>query len=148
MLTHNDLVEIGYKWVVKRCGVALKEHKTICDEIPDVLGFNQHGSFLLEAKTSISDFLVDKNKPFRTNPDDGVGDWRFFITPKGLITVDKLPPNWGLIEVSDNGKVASIYNPFGKGNIYLQWAKCKKNFKKEYLFLYSALKKYKNEKTT
>ena len=140
-MTHKELVEIGYKWALKRCGFAFKELSVAHDEIPDVLGFNSQGTFLLEAKVSRADFLADKKKVFRIFSEKGIGDWRFFIAPKGLIMTEELPQNWGLIEVSEKGKAITTYNPFGTGNIYSNWIKCNKNSEAEYRFLYSALRR-------
>jgi hypothetical protein len=117
-MTHDQLVDIGYRWVIKRCGFAFKELKTIEKEIPDVIGFRSEGTFLLEAKATRKDFLSDKNKPFRK--EGGMGDWRFYIAPKGIIDPNELPDGWGLIHV-DKGKARVEYNPFGRGNIYSRW---------------------------
>lgn len=139
--THRELVEIGYKWVIKKCGFAFKELTVAHDEIPDVLGFNSNGTFLLEAKVSRADFLVDRKKSFRIFSEKGIGDWRFFIVPKGLVKIEELPQNWGLIEVSEKGKATCVFNPFGGGNIYSTWKRCKKSATAEYQFLYSALRR-------
>lgn len=140
-LTHKQLVQIGYKWALKRCGFAFRELKTAHDEIPDVLGFNSRGTFLLEAKTSRADFLADKKKVFRIFSERGIGDWRFFIVPKGLVKIEELPENWGLIEVNEKGSAITTFNPFGNGNIYYRWKRCKKNIDAEYTFMYSALRR-------
>lgn len=140
-LTHKKLIEIGYKWTLNKCGFAFKELTVAHDEVPDVLGFNSLGTFLLEAKVSRADFLADKKKVFRVFSEKGIGDWRFFIVPKGLIKIEELPPNWGLIEVSEKGKATCIFNPFGKGNIYSLWKRCDKNLMAEYKFMYSALRR-------
>ena len=139
--THRELVEIGYKWVIKKCGFAFKELTVAHDEIPDVLGFNSNGSFLLEAKVSRADFLADRKKSFRIFSEKGIGDWRFFIVPKGMVKIEELPKNWGLIEVSEKGKATCIFNPFGGGNIYSTWKRCEKSATAEYQFLYSALRR-------
>lgn len=141
VITHSELIELGYKWVLKRCGFAFKEFKVAHDEIPDILGFNSNGSFLLEAKISRADFLIDKKKHFRIFSEKGLGDWRFFIVPKGIIKIEELPENWGLIEVNENGKIDFVYNPFGIGNVYSNWKRCKKSEKAEFHFLYSALRR-------
>ena len=107
--THRELVEIGYKWVIKKCGFAFKELTVAHDEIPDVLGFNSNGSFLLEAKVSRADFLADRKKSFRIFSEKGIGDWRFFIVPKGMVKIEELPKNWGLIEVSEKVKATCIF---------------------------------------
>lgn len=59
-MTHSELVEIGYKWCLKRCAFAFKELRTQEYEEPDVIGFTGSGTFLLEAKASRTDFLSDK----------------------------------------------------------------------------------------
>src|SRR5690606_27391155 len=96
-------------------------------EIPDVIGFRDDGSFVLEAKTSRSDFLCDRKKPFRINPKEGLGDWRFYIAPEGLIKTNELPPMWGLIEVNAKRKPLLVFNPFNPerphGNIYGAWTR-------------------------
>lgn len=71
----------------------------------------------------------------------GMGDWRFFICPKGMVGTHELPENWGLIEVNGNGKVRIKYNPFGKGNIYSTWDRHKKNKDAEIAMMYSALRR-------
>ncbi|MEN5133450.1 hypothetical protein, partial [Elizabethkingia anophelis] len=113
VFSHKDLVEIGYRWVIKKCGFAFKELTCINNEIADVIGFNSNGTFVLEAKTSKADFLKDKKKSFRKDSSIGMGDWRFFIVPKGLIKVTELPEMWGLIEVNEKGKAINTFNPFG-----------------------------------
>jgi len=71
----------------------------------DGIAFNGYGSFLIEAKMSRSDFLADKKKQFRCNPSDGVGRYRYFACPEGLIKPEELPEKWGLIYISPKGKV-------------------------------------------
>lgn len=141
MYTHNDLINIGYKWVMSRCSFAFKDLATISSEIPDVIGFNSIGTFLIEAKTSRADFLKDKKKDFRINPCKGMGDWRFFIAPKGLIQTNELPELWGLIEVNEKGKARVVSNPFGKGNIYSRWKKNEKSEISEHRIMFSALRR-------
>ena len=103
--------------------------------------FSAFLKFLLEAKASRSDYLKDKNKLFRQMPELGMGDWRFYIAPRGLICKDELPVNWGLIEVNEKGKALTTYNPFGKGNMYYLWKRCKKSVNDERQMMYSALRR-------
>jgi hypothetical protein len=142
-MTHTELIEIGYKWLMNRCSFAFKDFVTAggFGEVPDVIGFNNSGSFLIEAKTSRSDFLADKKKKFREFPEYGMGDWRFFIAPKSLIKIDELPDMWGLIEVNEKGKARCVYNPFGKGNIYSRWKRNAKYEKSEIVMFKSALRR-------
>lgn len=108
-MTHKELVDIGYLWALKRCGVAFKEFKSLNDEIPDVIGFSAGKSILIEVKVSRADFLKDKKKPHRAK---GMGMFRFFLCPDGLIKVYELPEKWGLIYVNDKGKCKMIFNPY------------------------------------
>jgi hypothetical protein len=61
-------------------------------------------STLIECKASRSDFLSDKKKPFRQNPEFAMGRYRFFLCPWELIRVDELPGKWGLLWAR-NGRV-------------------------------------------
>lgn len=105
--THKQIVDIGYRWLLKHssCQFAVKEFSfsSRTGEQPDVLGFWQNASVLLEAKVSRADFLCDKKKHFRINPELGLGRYRFYICPAGLIQIDELPFNWGLIWVDEKG---------------------------------------------
>lgn len=108
-ITHKNLVEIAYKWGLKNGGmsVAFKELYSMASEIPDVIGFNSWESTVIECKASRADFLKDKKKPHRTK---GMGNWRFYICPKGLIKVNELPEKWGLIYVDEKGKARIEYD--------------------------------------
>jgi hypothetical protein len=109
-MTHSDLVEIGYKWVLKGrgCGVAFKELKSYAKEIPDVIGFGNGASIIIECKASRADFLQDKNKEHRKK---GMGVFRYYLCPEGMISTDELPDKWGLIYVSQSGKTKCVKDP-------------------------------------
>ncbi|WP_205068614.1 hypothetical protein [Photobacterium kishitanii] len=66
-------------------------------EQPDAMGFKNGASCLIEVKVSRSDFLKDRKKHFRVDPESGMGDWRFFLCPPNLISPDELPEGWGLL---------------------------------------------------
>lgn len=114
-MTHDDMIKLGVKWLQKpyaACApyghssmtIIITELKTCTStgEIPDAIAFSSSkgSSVLLEAKVSKSDFLADLRKPFRSqsNGKCGMGDQRWYIAPKGVIPVDKLPERWGLLE--------------------------------------------------
>jgi len=79
------------------------------NEICDALGFTGQiamtpaASIVVEAKISRADFLADRNKSFRQRPETGIGEFRYFITPSGLVRPEELPAKWGLIEVAGRG---------------------------------------------
>jgi hypothetical protein len=102
-VTHPKLVELAVRWLRGyRCGVVLSEQACISGEVPDAIGWKRAcHSVLVECKISRADFLADRVKPFRLEPEDGVGCERFYLAPAGLIRTDELPPGWGLLEASN-----------------------------------------------
>lgn len=148
MFTHKDLIPIAYKWVLKRasCGVAFRELNTHASngEYPDVLGFGAWGhSVLIEVKVSRSDFLADRKKIFRIHPERGMGRYRFYMCPAGLIKPEELPAGWGLIYVSDTGKAKCEINPYCRsvtGNIWSEGFE-NRNLLSEHGFMFSALRR-------
>lgn len=138
-MTHKELVEIAYKWVLKRgsCGVAFKEFYTYCrnGEYPDVIGFGSGESVVIECKASRADFLADAKKIFRRNPDLGMGRRRYYCCEKGLISIDELPAKWGLLEV-DGGNVRLTHNPYKRFTNYFTV-----DIRSEHQVMYSALRR-------
>lgn len=141
-MTHADLVNIAYKWTLKRCCVAFREFVTANYEIPDVIGFRTDESLLVEVKASRADFLRDKKKPHRAR---GMGRYRFFLCPAGLIQVSELPENWGLVLVNEAGKPEIVHNPYCSalnGNIWSGGFET--DFQAENRLMYSALRRLKH----
>lgn len=147
--THKQLVEVAYRWLIKngRCGIAFKELKTLSLEIPDVIGFGSGGfSAIVECKCSRSDFLGDKKKPFRKNPQLGMGSHRYYCCPAGLIKIEELPEGWGLIFVNEKGKATLVHRPFFDktneyGNTYRTQYSHEKNIIAEHGVMYNALRR-------
>lgn len=102
-MTHDDLVTVAKKWLIKarQCSVVLTETQAQSGEIPDCIGWRGQISILIECKTSLADFRRDLGKWYR-NSGPGIGQKRYFLAPKGIIPADELPPNWGLLEVDGN----------------------------------------------
>lgn len=140
-LNHRKLCEIGARFL-KRCessnghGCHFAIIEAACyGENPDVFGIrhgiNNHGmgTFLLEAKMSRSDFLADRSKPHRINPETGVGKYRYYICPTGLIKPEELPNKWGLIYVSEGGicKVVAGVLSAPKIKYFCEWSKKNKS---------------------
>ena len=101
---HRALCLIAGKWLRKpgkihpnSCPWVAVELVTACPENPDVFGWNYWTTVLIEVKVSRSDFLADAKKEFRQNPEQGLGEFRFYCCPDGLIGVDEVPENWGLL---------------------------------------------------
>lgn len=112
---HNRLCEIGAKFLKRPesanghgCHFTLIE-PACYGENPDVFGVrhgsNGHdvGTILLEVKVGRGDFLKDRKKPHRLNPETGIGKWRYYICPTNLIKPSEVPEKWGLIYVNGRG---------------------------------------------
>lgn len=126
-MDHKQMCEIAVKWLKRPnsaggpgCAVALSECRSgWSGEIPDAIGFRASGhwdgSYVVEVKTSRSDFLADAKKPHRAS--GGMGNWRYFMAPTGLIKTSELPAGWGLLEVNGRGHVKAVAGPaaFYKG---------------------------------
>lgn len=104
-MTHGELVALAAYWLsgTRGCSVVLTERRSRCDEHPDAIGWAATGSHVVEAKASRSDFFADSRKEFRANAGGGMGDFRWYIAPAGLIQPNELPERWGLVEVKTGG---------------------------------------------
>jgi hypothetical protein len=111
--THAELCSRGKNWLKNAfgCQIAFEEIETPAGEQPDAFGVKQGLTVLIEVKISKTDFASDKKKPWR-KPNEGMGQVRYFLTPKGLISPDVLPNGWGLLEATDKQiKVIKGINP-------------------------------------
>lgn len=110
-MTHDELVTRAGRWLrnTMRCGVVLTEFSSYAQENPDAIGWRSGGlwSYLIECKTSISDFYADGKKPGRNGKHAlsrraGIGREKYYMTPKGLLGAERVRrnrPGWGLLEV-------------------------------------------------
>ena len=123
-LTHDDLCVKAEKWLYnKNCGVVFSDRfrvPTFSGEEPDAIGFRLNVSILIECKATRADFLSDKRKRFRKDPTLGVGDWRFYLSPPGIIHIEDLPEGWGLLWA--NGKKIECVHGIPTN---VQWESCK-----------------------
>ncbi|MGH8159380.1 MAG: hypothetical protein ACREPQ_14765 [Rhodanobacter sp.] len=117
--THAELCQIARRWLLfphsrggHGCQVAFVETRvgSLSGEIPDAIGFRVNewlnGSVVVECKASRADFLADRKKPHRQSA--GMGRWRYFACPEGMIGVDELPPRWGLLVVGARGTIRAV----------------------------------------
>jgi hypothetical protein len=124
-MTHTDLVNIAERYLLKTKGCAFA-FKELCaytpnGETPDCIGWKGNYSILIECKATRSDFLSDRKKRFRRNPDKGMGNFRLYMAPTGLITERDLKSfngtrKWGLVEVNEAGRPRQVLGP--KGNYF------------------------------
>lgn len=111
-MTHDELVELTAKKAEKLfgCGLILREmSSSALNFCPDVFAVKKTGiTFQFEVKVSLKDFLADKKKKHRANPSQDVGDFRYYVVPKGLIPHNHKDlsrrARWGLIEVTEGGQ--------------------------------------------
>lgn len=121
-MTHSELCEIAKKWLLRPnskgghgCHVALSECRSGWGgEMPDSIGFRAATrvteTVVVEVKVSRSDFLADAKKPHRADG-KGMGLFRYYMCPEGLIQPDEVPERWGLIWVTPRGKVVALRGP-------------------------------------
>jgi hypothetical protein len=127
--THKGLCCLAASWLRRPasrqgpgCTVAISETaNSVNGEIPDAIGWRPYahekcGSVVVEVKVSRSDFLADSAKNHRRNPDHGMGAYRYFMAPQGVIQACELPNKWGLIEVNERGHLKVL-----AGHVLLQW---------------------------
>ncbi|RQV00337.1 hypothetical protein DF047_32615 [Burkholderia cenocepacia] len=111
---HKLLVTLGEKWL-KRQGFSVVASELVTSgtrEQADVIGFRSNCSALVEAKASRSDFLADAHKPHRIT--GGLGVYRFYLCPPGVIDVGDLPERWGLL-YAEGRTVREVLRPTGNG---------------------------------
>jgi hypothetical protein len=92
---------MAVRWLRRyRCGVVLSEQACISGEMPDAIGWKKRcHSVLVECKASRADFLADRAKSWRQNPESAVGTERYYLAPAGMISLAELPASWGLLKV-------------------------------------------------
>jgi hypothetical protein len=105
-MTHNQLVSKAVEWLRRYgCGIVLSEQACVSGEMPDAIGWKGAcRSVVVECKLSRADFLADRAKPFRQNPELGLGCERWYLTPARMLSAGDLPRYWGLLE-SGGGKL-------------------------------------------
>jgi len=113
-MTHEKLVARAVNWLRKYgCGVVLSEQSCASGETPDAIGWKRAcHSVVVECKISRADFLADREKPFRTKPEKGMGCERYYLAASGLIHENELPLGWGLLEL--RGREVSVAVPASK----------------------------------
>ena len=103
-MTHDELVARAVRWLrgTQRCSVVVSETVSGAFEEPDAIGWrNVFHSILVECKTSRADFFAEMKPKHRRMPMMGMGKWRYYMTPPGLLRVEELPTEWGLLEVHE-----------------------------------------------
>lgn len=108
MLSHKELVKLGARWIsqeICRYGWHILTEVGYRNENPDVFAFSKYQSVLIECKASRSDFLADKKKPFRKDPQLGIGMMRYYLCNKGIVTPEEIPDGWQLLVAYDKDTI-------------------------------------------
>lgn len=113
---HKELCERGAKWlkrhdqniVIPNCATVAVDMVTIEAETPDIIGWSSGASVMIEVKVDRGDFLKDCKKPFREICETGVGEFRYYLCPTGLIKDVELPDKWGLLYLNERNKIEII----------------------------------------
>ena len=79
-----------------------------CGECPDIFGWGNSSTQLIEVKVSRADFLSDKKKLWRKDMAYGLGRYRSYLCPIDLIKIEELPSNWGLLYIDEKGNITEI----------------------------------------
>lgn len=115
--THKKLCQRGGKWLMKHsqnvlvpnCSIVSVELFTqVESEIPDIIGWCSWCSVMIEVKVERGDFLQDFKKSFRQICEKGVGEFRYFCCPSGLIRENEIPDKWGLLYLNEQNKIEII----------------------------------------
>lgn len=116
---HDGLTTLALRWLKRTaskggpgCHIAIPEVGAIFSgERVDAFGYRwgfDGGSTVVEVKTTRNDFLADFKKPHRVNPETGIGEFRYYLCPEGVIEISDLPDKWGLIWVGARNKLTVI----------------------------------------
>lgn len=146
--THAQLVEIARGWLLGAgaCHFVLTEFTTFLTwEIPDALGYLSGGlTVLVECKVSRADFFADAKKPFRQNPTLGLGAYRYYLVPAGLVRPEEVPPRWGLIYAYEGERARGVVHPLrlpDGARAAFEWGEHERNVRAERLLPLAALRR-------
>jgi hypothetical protein len=111
-MEHSELIKRAAKWLTPKYGVVLTEYHCWTTEIPDVLGFRNRESILIECKVSRSDFFHDQKKAGRNNGARHFGNKRYYLVPDGMVAPNEIPSGWGLLYAKKNSFKKVIAAPW------------------------------------
>ncbi|WP_052332477.1 hypothetical protein [Bacteroides neonati] len=97
---HRELCLLGAEYLRKLTyGVKYVSVELVTQgwELADVWGTTGFRTYLIEVKVSRADFLRDARKIVRQNPNDGAGNFRYYLCPDSMVSKDEVPNNWGLM---------------------------------------------------
>jgi len=119
MMTHSDLQKIAVKYLLHRdtpnmdlkCQFAIQDANSMYGEIADVYGLSSSYNVLVEVKSNQPDLKADAKKKCRQPDSVGLGMYRYYFFPKGLINGADVRLDWGILEYDIvNKKVEVVRN--------------------------------------
>lgn len=142
MLSHSQLVSIAVRFLKKSGYKYIQTESALLHESPDALGLKSDKTLLIECKATRGDFLADKKKSFRLNPETGVGSNRMYLANPGIIKPEELPQKWELYEALSENTIIRVFPTDDIISFFGEWDTCRfsdRNFRAEYHFLYNCV---------
>lgn len=141
--THKEVADIitAYFMASGRIRIICKEMRSKLKEVPDIYAVDRRGTYMVEVKVSHKDFLADAKKPSRKRPKEGLGKWRYYACPEGIIKPEEVPPKWGLIYVYNDGSIEIIKGKKFTKSVDESRYTFQMNHELEYWALYALLRK-------
>ena len=116
-LRHEELLKTAAKFI-KNKGLAHfgKSPYVVCNyndamEPIDVFGFGGSCTQVIKVITTHMELNLDLERAYRKCPKYGVGEFRSYLCPNGLLNKEDIPKNWGLLWCDNKGKIIEILNP-------------------------------------
>ena len=77
----------------------------------DVFGFGGGCTQIIKVITTRMELNLDLERAYRKCPKYGIGEFRSYLCPNGLLNKEDIPKNWGLLWCDNKGKIIEILNP-------------------------------------
>lgn len=140
---HGELADIvaSYLMTAGRMRIVCKEMYSKLKEVPDIYAIDRIGTYMIEVKVSHKDFWADAKKPFRQRPKEGLGRFRYYACPAGMIKQSELPPKWGLIYVHPEGEIEVVCGKRFDTRAFDSKYWFQPNYEREYWAMYALLRK-------
>jgi hypothetical protein len=74
-----------------------------------------------EAKVSRSDFYTEINKPMKRRPGMRLSNEFYFVAPLGMLKIEEIPPECGLMEVFEDGHIETTVKAPYRNTIPPTW---------------------------
>ena len=139
-LTHNPLCDLAGRYLRGRGYEKVLVQTGYRKENPDAFAIDKYGSILIECKATRSDFLADKKKPFRINPEQGIGQCRYYLVNEGVIKSEEdIPNGWQVLIAKDENTIEAYTNHYFGGTSWIskEFKFAKRNFEAELELLWS-----------